>query len=762
MATHLAAGEHKLKPSVSRPVQTEAFVESQLARARVRIRLIDLGAALLGFLILTLSYAFVMALLDRWLDLSATARKTSFVLYGVGAVLYAVFLIARPMIRRVNPYYAASQLEKTLPEAKNSVINWLDLHHQSMSPAFRTAIDLRAAEDLADVDLDSAISNRRASWLGGGAGGLFFALLIFYLLSPRQFLSLMNRAFSPFESSAIATRTQLTILKPDTGEATVPVGHAVSFLVYVDGRVPSPNSTDALKLLYRYNPNEPYEERLFDSTTANREWVTTLLPTEVRTGFWYKVAGGDAETPEFRVQVRSRPLLIGFDVSYKHRPYLDYPDRISKDPNLDAIRGTKISLVARTNRIVREGELVIRDPKLKTDRKDPNGNVKGEKIEGDPQALRFIFELDMKEDSDYRIHFLSADNEKNEDPLPYRINVLLDRPPQVQLRKPGQDVDLPLNGILNLEGSASDDYGLGRLALHMKLVDGQEIQERPYRAGKDLRQGDGSYPLMLDYKDYVELDKLKNKAGAAIKPRPGDVLEYWLEAADNCDYPSPNIGSSKIYRVRLGEPAANKKEQQQKKEQANQKQQEHEQQQDKQLSEQKRPDSNPEKGNDAKQSPDPKNEGDGKEPNKGAQGASKGQEKAPAQDPGKTNEQENTEQRLKQVQDELNKQEQDKQSKHDQGKPNDKPQDGQGTSKEQQPAGAEKTQGQKDGADPKDKANPQPGTEKTGSPKDGSKENGNQQAGTDKAQGQKDGADTQGQGQCSARLREVRLAQGRI
>jgi hypothetical protein len=32
------------------------------------------------------------------------------------------------------------------------------------------------------------------------------------------------------------------------------------------------------------------------------------------------------------------------------------------------------------------------------------------------------------------------------------------------------------------------------------------------------------------------------------------VVEYWLEAEDNCDYPKPNVGRSKVYQVTLAAP----------------------------------------------------------------------------------------------------------------------------------------------------------------------------------------------------------------
>ena len=74
-----------------------------------------------------------------------------------------------PLSRRINPYFAARQLERSLPGAKNSVVNWLDLHDENLPSAIRGAVGQRAARDLGQADLDKAVSARRAYWAGGVA-----------------------------------------------------------------------------------------------------------------------------------------------------------------------------------------------------------------------------------------------------------------------------------------------------------------------------------------------------------------------------------------------------------------------------------------------------------------------------------------------------------------------------------------------------------------------------------------------------------------
>src|SRR5438128_866014 len=153
----------------------DSFIETQLARAESRIRLVDLSAALLGFLAGTLAYAVAMILLDRLFALSDATRQVGLLIYLVGAVAYLGVMVVRPLMWRVNPYYAARQLEQTLPGSRNHVINWIDLHAAKVPAVLKGSLGQRAARDLAKADVDGAISSRRA--IAGGSAAGFFAVV---------------------------------------------------------------------------------------------------------------------------------------------------------------------------------------------------------------------------------------------------------------------------------------------------------------------------------------------------------------------------------------------------------------------------------------------------------------------------------------------------------------------------------------------------------------------------------------------------------
>jgi collagen type III alpha len=726
MATDLHPARPTLKPPAAG--KYESFVVAQLGQARQRIRLLDVAAAAAGFLILSLGYGLIMALLDRALDLPSAARQVAFGIYGIGAGVYLGLALIRPLLRGINPYYAARRLEQTMPEAKNSVVNWLDLHDESIPAAFRSAIGQRAAKDLAHADLEQAISARRASWLGGGALALFFVLLILFLLGPRQFLSLLHRAFAPFVETSIATRTRLTLVRPEQGDATVTIGQAVNFAVLVDGRVPDPGRPDAVRLLYRYNPADLFETRAFERNDSTGEWITSLAPAEVRTGFWYKLAGGDAETDEYHVLVRSTPLLSGFDVTYHYRPYLGWADRSTQDPNLKALRGTEVTLVARANRAIKEGELAVTGEKA----------IAAELVPGDAQAMRFHLVIDK--DGVYRVWFTSVDGERNTEPMPYTIQALQDQAPQVELKKPG-DVDRPPNGVVEVEGAASDDFGVTGMTLRMKRGNGVTLQSKPYRPQKSFRRDNGSYPQMLDYKDFVELDKIKQEDGVALKEplKPGEVIEYWLEAKDNCDYPGPNFGESKHFKITIQDTKTDKKTQEQQRSQAQQEKQKHDQTQDEKLQQnQEQQQTDKQQGNQGDKQQEKSEQGKSEQqqkPEKGEQqksneqqakpneaGGEKDQQRQPqANDSGNTSEDQKVEQQRDKLEQAIQKQQQSKpQNKDQQQKENQQgdPQNGPGNSQQQTGKDQQQPNKQENGVQPHNQEKQQGKNESGSKPSD--------------------------------------------
>jgi hypothetical protein len=129
--------------------------------------------------------------------------------------------------------------------------------------------------------------------------------------------------------------------------------------------------------------------------------------------------------------------------------------------------------------------------------------------------------------------------------------------------------------------------------LQLELIEAgktHSLKPQPYRSDRSLDlDGKGMYPVELAYRDLVKLDQLRSAADQPLALKPGDVVRYWLEATDNCDYPNKtgNVGKSPAYEIKILPPEDEAK-QKREREQAQDRQTKHNKQQDDKLAQDKK------------------------------------------------------------------------------------------------------------------------------------------------------------------------------
>lgn len=568
----------------SASTKLDSFVDKQIHQVQDRIRRLDVSRSLLYLGVTVLGYGLLMALLDITLQASRpglvdTLHLASFVAF-LGVAGYFLVQTFRGMSHRINPRYAAKQLEETVPEAKNSVINWLDLKEERLPGAIRGAISQKAAKDLKKTGTDKAV-NPRGNWLLFSIlGVLVIGFLVLLATRPNQFGSLLQRAYAPFKDFQLGTQTRITMINPPKGNLIVPPDRRVEIRARIGGTYPGMNKPGAPSILFRYQQSDPFVPIPLEEDTDGT-WFTIRKPDQVRTGFFYKVAAGDTETEEYQVVARTDPRPVRFDVTYKYRPYLrlkdeavSFPNEKSLEPRIQARRGTEVTMIVHTNRKLQAGHVTL---ETGGERHQFDGKVM-------PEETSFEVQWLLEKSGTMRIFFTSKDDEPNSSAELYTVIAEEDKAPQVVLTEPGKEITLPANGTLQLTGYAVDEFGIRSMALQMKVAEGAkaDLKGKAFREGKDFRFGDGSYPDKMEYKEFVALNEVKSPDDKLFSLSAGMVLEYWLEARDNSDYPRKegNLGVSKSYRVRISPPTKDEKKEKEERSKAEQGQKDFEKKQD--------------------------------------------------------------------------------------------------------------------------------------------------------------------------------------
>ena len=575
------------KPQAGSPPQ--AIVEEQLAEAVSRIRIHDLLVGVLLLASWTATYAVIMIVVDKSWVLPDWLRQIGWCVFvaGTGGLIW--WGLIRPWRSRINPLYAAAQVEKTLEDPKNLLTGYVDVRERGQAPqAIQLALSVRAAQVARAADVNRAVDHRSLLYLGLFLGILMVILAtLFFSWRATQFSSLLRRAFLPFTPQPIATRTQITLLHPEGGDATITQGQTFSVQVHLSGRIPSEQSEERPRLLLRHSlQQQDYEEVPLQRGETTRIWNGKVPDYLTQVGFWYKIAAGDAETAEYRVTVRTLPLFTDFDVRYEYPAYMNRPADHASGPYLRTYRGTRITLRAKTNREPISGRLLFEAAHL--------GSVDGQKLPGVPDSLQFTFTA--REGGRYRLRMNTSVGETNVDSPWYLITLDPDMPPNVRITQPSEaEVTLPANGTLMVDGQVGDDFGVDKIRLRLRFQE-RDLQPIPYMEGRSFRrERDQTWPTYLSYKLSADLQRLRFADNTPFTPQEGMVLEYWVEAIDNCSEAPPvkdwndqagNVGRSEVRRLRLSAPRTQPQEQQQQEQQRqtrHQEEQRHNQEQQQRL-----------------------------------------------------------------------------------------------------------------------------------------------------------------------------------
>ena len=522
--------------------RSERVLEDQLLKVESQLRLLDIGVGVSGALVIVFGYALGLMVVDRFLVLSSLARQAMFVGMCAGVVYWCYRKLWLPLTRPINPVYAAVLLERTIPDAKNSVINWVDLKEESIPESVRHALGRKAARDVASHEGEEVISMRNFMVLGTSAGALFFILAIMMVVFGKNpFLSILGRTFTPFVETTIATRNSIQVLKPEMGDAVIAMGSPVDFEVKVSGKLPPVGSPESPRLMLRYHDNDPWQSRYLETGEFSSEFKIRVPWSDVRSGFSYMVAAGDAKTNPHRVDVRLTPLISDFQAVYKYRRYTGRESDSNNSRKIEAPVGTEVFLRVRANSKVKDGVVHFVVDKQKPDR------IFLARNQADPQLLEGSFVL--RQTGEYRIEFTTAERDVYQDTLAAPMIANPDKVPAVAITLPGKETVVAANGVLNLEGKATDDFGLRKMTLRMVGDAGRLLMPKPFRDEKAFMLPSGGNPTSMLYHDFVDFSTLQTEDGLPYTPKQGSFVDYWLEAEDGSDQPKPNLGKSKVFRV---------------------------------------------------------------------------------------------------------------------------------------------------------------------------------------------------------------------
>jgi hypothetical protein len=416
------------------------------------------------------------------------SQVTLAVLSGIWLVTTATLLglLFRRLVRSQRSLEATARcVEYEFPELGSDLINVLQLSEdtQNESRAFCEAAVNAAAMRVGHLDFDAAAA-KESRWrrflfcmqtprdLGESIvvlGGLLLIAVVSHMLIP-NWGSAANRLIQPWEYVPSVGTVQIVSVKP--GSTDVLVGASLEIIAEV--------RNPAKKVLKGtlYVTEDQGQEVAMPMAAEKDQFFKLTLPSVLKP-LSYRLEIGDSQSELFRVGIREKPTLSEVKVTYRFPAYLGRePETFSqKLGDLEAPQFTMAQLEIHPSVPIAGGHLQCGNEKF-AGRVEQNGAV---------LAVR----IPLLKDGAYTIHLFNDKGHTDPDPRANRIHILPDRPPAAELLKPGRQESAVPGASVPVVIRASDDHGLGRVRLEMRIkkTDSEGTTQEP-------KPADGTEPIM--------------------------------------------------------------------------------------------------------------------------------------------------------------------------------------------------------------------------------------------------------------------------
>jgi hypothetical protein len=518
-------------------LDSERYIDDHIGRTRRALKLADFSAGVIMLVAGVLAFLLVAGLIDHWIipgGLGPGGRLALFglLVLGVGWHAWRRFV---PLLRSINPVYAAHTIEKSSPTLKNSLLNVILFrgHRQQMSAKVYHALEQQAAQRLSAAPAEASVDHAALLRLGYALLAVVAACTLYAVLSPKNLAVSAIRIIDPWADVAAPSRVKILNVEP--GATSVARGERVA----ISAEVHAIGQDEPVRLRYSTDDQQLVDESITMTRPVGATRFTADLPRAtdsnraagVMNNLEYWIEAGDARSPRFKLSVFDRPTIVVQRVEYHAPAYTGEPSRtVDNVGDIRGLEGTTVAIEALANQSIRTAYVDF----------DADG-TNDLKMAIDGERATAGFELKLRPDrrtplhDTYVLRYTTTEGRANSDPAQYTIDVTPDYAPEVRLTKPEEpEVTVRVGDTVQLGAEARDpDYALSQVRVMGRVGEKDlTVVDMPLKDGRGRFTG----------------ARMFTPADAGLKA--GDVLEYWAEARDN-RRPEANIGMSEHRRLRI-------------------------------------------------------------------------------------------------------------------------------------------------------------------------------------------------------------------
>ncbi len=522
------------------------YIDSQIEKTGRQVKLTEIFGGLFLLVVGLLVFFLAAAIIDHWIvPLRSLGRWGMLLLLVCGVATFVIFRLVPLVFRRVNPVYSAHTIERNAPAMKNSLLNHLVLRQdrQGVSRGVLRAVEQQAAQRLSQAPVDSAVDRGRLIRLGYLLVALMAAAALYKFFSPKDPLATFGRIAAPWSDVDAPTRVVIEQVRHSANPGSANPGNANPGApgpdwVYADQKaleveavVRGLKSGEPVTLYWSTEDGRVDKQPIVMRPREDGRQFRCYLPEEnigLRQNVRFFVAAGDARSADFRIEVRTPPVIAVKSVEYRYPAYTHKRPETRVGGDITALVGTTCTLHAEANQEIKSGHVDL----------GCDGTIDAKlQVTGRRATATFQLAIDAQGNSptSYLVRMANAEGHENPQPIRYNLEVLRDRPPTVKIVLPeSRELQLPLNGSLPIVVQAADpDFALSSVHIYAALAESTSdvllgapiLQEEV----KEFTNADAPFDFRPDSK------QLKG----ALKV--GDTIHLWATARDNKHNPQDEL-----------------------------------------------------------------------------------------------------------------------------------------------------------------------------------------------------------------------------
>ena len=481
---------------------------------RLRVAVKTLLAVVISLAVLIL----VFLLVERTAIQSEVIRHIFASILYIGIVCWIYRLLSK-WINSPSDVALAVEIEKSsdrFNSVLSSAVEFMEKSedNRSVSNLMKRLTIAQAGEELSDNDIKislKAFSRLKRVLI---SLGLLALISIWAVVSPLEVKTGVMRLLMPFAN--IAPWSNLTIdVSPKNAVAAI--GESFEISAKLSRKV---DESIILELIDPDNGETTKVEMYADASGAENKFVYNL--TSLQNSMDYRVTAEKVISEKYSIKVMPRPQIKRVVMTMYQPSYISAKPVVLPENTNEAVilLNSRMNIYVEADMPITQGEICFSNM----------ATASSDIIEN-----RFSYEFNVATSTSFFVQVKNEIGLINEKPVVFTVTAKPDMPPEVDLLKPGCDIEFPSTKMLQVKAIAKDDFGVKAMVLQYKA--GHREGWKPLNVKPDFTpvpDCEIEIPWMLD----------------TIAVQPGTRISYYMEAEDACQ-PKPNVASTPVFYVNM-------------------------------------------------------------------------------------------------------------------------------------------------------------------------------------------------------------------